>query len=119
MADFVSALWTNFAKTGNPNEPELPPHPFGEEYIPWLPFDEVDYNYYYMDRYDVRAPVEYRQKNFAFYTPYMEYVSGLQITGGGPEMQKIPRVPGTARALPDCSVYPENNSTGGPGPGPG
>ena len=76
--------------------------PFGQEPVEWLPFDTVDYNYYLMDRDEVKNMTEYRQRNFAFFTPYLEYITGFDVLTGTKPEEGRKRLPSEYKLLTAC-----------------
>lgn len=72
--DLIQTLWLNFAKTGNPT-PEPVPTPGDNPDLTWKPFTKDEQNYVLIKK-EITQEVNYRQRNFAFWTKYMTYVSG-------------------------------------------
>jgi hypothetical protein len=75
-ADYIQTLWTNFAKFGNPT-PTPVKTPFNDTSTTWPRYRAEDnHKALYFDT-EVYIVENYRQQQYAFFTDYLGYVSGL------------------------------------------
>lgn len=80
VADFVMDMWTNFAKFGNPTPVPMQDPITGKSHT-WEAFTNEELNYLYLANDDVEVRENYRQRDYAFWTYYLnQMVFGDEIT---------------------------------------
>jgi hypothetical protein len=92
FAEYVNTLWTNFFKFSNPTPVPVPAPLDPTMMTTWPKFSVDDKRKVLNIDFDIHIDEDYRQRDYEFYTYYLQYLTGKDLYKKKP-INRVPKEP--------------------------